>query len=262
MAAKKDKDTVQLETADDFLQLNSPFIPKTLNNVLLVFSNNIPEDARAKCALNSGVAFPVDGDPAEQRVHLLGFVSERLDMVSRRESALWLNGLLPFITPRELFIWRLRQYVEFIWAFQLPDDDDLSMIFNSTRLKAANLTADFTARFRKALLYPIALRRLYRILRGEDPNYGVVAANIEYKKAYGRTFRIPSSRYVQDANALIDEFRLRDAEGGYLRDAALVSREQNIMWVSHDIADLANDDELRQELFRLYEIPREGGNLG
>lgn len=260
MAARKDKDKVQPETADDFLQLKPPAIPQTLDNVLLVFSNNIPEDARAKCTLNSGDSFPTEGDSAARRRHLLEFVRERLDMVSRRESALWLNGLLPFITPRELFIWRLRQYVEYIWAFQLPDDDDLSMIFNSTRLKAANLTADFTARFRKALLFPIALRRLYRILRGEDSNYAVVAKDIEHKKAFGRTFRIPSSRYVQDANALIDEFRLRD--GSYLRDAALISREHNIMWVSHDIAELAKDDNLRRELFDLYEIPREGGNLG
>lgn len=260
MTTKKEKVTQPASGAEDFLQLTPPGIPALLDNVLLVFSNNIPEDARIKCMLNSGVAYPVTGDDSARRYHLLAFVRERLEMVSRLECALWLNGRLPFITPRELFIWRLRQYVEFIWAFQLPDDDDLAMIFNSTRLKAANLTSDFGARFRKALLFPIALRRLYRILRDEDPNYRTVDPQYEYKKALGKTFRIPSSRYVQDANSLIEEYRLRSND--FLRNAALLSREQNIMWVSHRIIDYAKDEKLRTELFELYRIPREGGYLG
>lgn len=261
MATKKEKAVDQPASgAADFLQLNPPFIPALLDNVVLVFSNNIPEDARTKCMLNSGESYPVAGDEPAKRRYLLGFVRERLEMVSRLECALWLNGRLPFITPRELFIWRLRQYVEFIWGFQLPDDDDLAMIFNSTRLKAANLTSDFGARFRKALLFPIALRRLYRIIRDEDPNYRTVDPQYEYKKALGKTFRIPSSRYVQDANSLIEEYRLRSND--FLRNAALLSREQNIMWVSHRIIEYAKDEKLRTELFELYRIPREGGYLG
>jgi len=261
MATKKEKAVAKPAIGtDDFLQLTPPSIPALLDNVLLVFSNNIPEDARNKCMLNSGVAYPVTGDDSARRRHLLGFVRERLEMVSRLEYALWLNGRLPFITPRELFIWRLRQYVEYIWAFQLPDDDDLAMIFNSTRLKAANLTADFSARFRKALLFPIALRRLYRILLEEDPHYRIVDAEYEHKQAFGKTFRIPSSRYVQDANSLIEEYRLRSND--FLRNAALLSREQNIMWISHRIIEYAKDETLRIELFDLYKIPREGGYLG
>lgn len=261
MTTKKEKAVAQPPSGtDDFLQLGPPNIPALLDNVVLVFSNNIPEDARNKCMLNSGVAYPVTDDEPAKRRYLLAFVRERLEMVSRLECALWLNGRLPFITPRELFIWRLRQYVEFIWAFQLPDDDDLAMIFNSTRLKAANLTADFGARFRKALLFPISLRRLYRILRDEDPHYRVVDAEAEYKNAFGKTYRIPSSRYVQDANSLVEEYRLRSND--FLRNAALTSREQNIMWVSHRILEYAKDEKLRAELFELYKIPREGGYLG
>src|SRR5258705_9958560 len=107
MATKKEKAITQPSSgSEDFLQLTPPGIPALLDNVVLVFSNNIPEDARIKCMLNSGVAYPATSDESAKRRHLLGFVRERLEMVSRLECALWLNGRLPFITPRELFIWR------------------------------------------------------------------------------------------------------------------------------------------------------------
>lgn len=261
MAKKQEKvDGKSSDESEDFLQVIPPEIPAMLDNVLMVFSKNIPDDAKSKCALNDGTEYPEEGDETAKKRHLVNFVRDRLEIIARLEYTLWLNGRLPFITPRELFIWRLRQYVEYVWAFQLPDDDDLGMIFNSTRLRAAQLTSDFTARFRKALLFPIALRRLYRILRNEDEQNVMVDKEIEYRKAFGPTFKVPSNRYVQDTNSLIEEYRLR--ERGFLRDAGLVSKEENIMWVSHQVIDLAKDDDMRNELFELYKIPREGGYLG
>jgi len=262
MAKKDPKSIKSFNTEpDEFLDLTPPVIPSLLDNVLLVFSNNIPEDAKLHCALKgSGVVYPEEGDEVGKRRHLLNFVRERLEMISRLEYNLWLNGRLPFVTPRELLLWRLRQYVEHIWAFHLPDDEDLAMIFNTTKMRAAHVASDFKARFRKALLFPIALRRLYRILRQEDEHNPIVDPEYEYKRAYGSTFRIPSRRYVQDTNALIEEFRIR--EEGFLRDAAIINIEENIMWVSERVIQLAHDNEIRADLLRLYKIPRESGYEG
>lgn len=258
--AKTIPNSADVEDLEDFLKLVPPKIPILLENVTLAFVKNIPEDAKHNCRDETGAVFPIHSDYIAQRKHLMRFVHERLDQIARLEYNLWLNGRLPFITPREIQVWRLRQYVEHIWAFQLPDDDDLAMIFNTTKLRAATLSADFVARFRKALLFPIALRRLYRILRCKDPVYTVVDKDIEYKQAYGWTFRVPSSRYIQDTNALIEEYRLK--VGGFLRDAAMFFAEDNIMWVSEKVVQLANDDEIKTELLKLYKIPDKSGYEG
>jgi hypothetical protein len=260
MSKKKEQAKPQTSNKVDFLSLVPPTAPPVLENVLLTFANNIPDDAKTHCQLGSGTKYPEDKDEMAKRRHLVAFARERLELISRLEFALWLNGRLPFVTPRELLIWRLRQFVEHIWAFQLPADDDLSMIFNTTKLRAANIAADFTARFRKALLFPISLRRLYRILREEDPRHQVVDRDYEYKKAVGCTIRLPSNRYLQDTNSLIEEYRLR--EGGFLRDAALVIKEENIMWVSERVMTLARDDKIKAELLELYKVPSESGYEG
>jgi hypothetical protein len=245
--------------SDGFPNLSPPADEDILRNVRLVFAKNIPEDVRQHCTLKTKAKYPETGDETEQKNHLVEFVSDRLEVISRYEYTRWLNGRLPFVTPRELLIWRLRQYVEYIWGFQLPADDDLAMIFNTTKMRAAALTADFTARFRKSLLFPIALQRLYRILRQGDPNYPMMDHEIEYNKDLGPTFKVPSSRYVQDANTLIEEYRLR---GGVMRNAALVDRDQDIMWVSNRVIEWVSDDDLKSDLLNLYQIPKEGGYAG
>ncbi|MBI2839443.1 MAG: hypothetical protein HYX75_14100 [Acidobacteria bacterium] len=247
--------------AENFLRLKEPVVPEILDNVLLVFANSIPEDARPQCTIASmKAAYQPDADETAKRTFLLKFVRERLVMVSQREYGLWLNGRLPFITPRELLLWRMRQYVEYIWAFQLPDDDDLALIFNTTKLRASYMASDFIARFRKALLFPIALRRIYRILRGLDPVHRMIEREYELNRAYGPIFRVPSRRYLLDANSLIEELRLREKVP--LRDAALISKTDNTLWVHKNVVDVVKDNKIRDELFSIYEIPSEAGYEG
>ena len=246
---------------ENFLDLRAPSIPRFLDNVLRVFAKGIPEDARAQCSVKATRRkYPADGSEVAKRAFLVDFVRERLEMVARREYGLWLNGRLPFITPRELLVWRLRQYVEYVWAFQLPDDEDLALIFNTTKLRAGSVASDFIARFRKALLFPIALRRLYRVLRGQDPVYRMTDQDYEHNRAYGSIFLVPSNRYLLDANSLIDEFRAR--EEGFLREAALISKTENTLWVHNRVLELVQDDDIRDELLRLYKVPREAGYEG
>lgn len=259
-AGKPDDKSLNAEPSE-FLRFTPPTVPPFLENVLLVFANSIPVDARTQCRIEAtGAAFDPNETDSVKRSFLLEFVRERLEMVARREYGLWLNGRLPFITPRELLLWRLRQYVEYVWAFQLPDDEDLALIFNTTKLRAGGVASDFLARFRKALLFPIALRRLYRILRGDDPLYKVIDKVYELKGAYGSTFLVPSHRYDMDANALVEEFRLR--ESAPLRNAAIINKSDNILWVHNRVLDMVKDDKIRRELFLIYVVPREAGYEG
>lgn len=126
----------------DYLRLKSPEVPPFLENVLMVFANWIPEDARENLTVSTEPkTYPVDASETVKRNFRLRFVRERLEVIARLEYGLWLNGRLPFITPRELLLWRLRQYVEHIWAFELPEDKDLALIFNTTKLRASHVAS-------------------------------------------------------------------------------------------------------------------------
>ena len=237
--------------------LNQPSPPAVvlLKNVILAFVRNIPEDSKPSCVYTKNkiqIPFPTH-DKSKQTDHLVNFVQERLDKISLMEYFLWLNGELPFITPRELMIWRLRQYVEFIWAFQLPDDDDLAMIFNTTKRKAAYLSTDFIARFRKALLFPCALRRIYRILNDEDPNYHVGKKEVSVNKTIGSYVTFPTNKYILDINTLVDE--LRPHSGKYLREAQVISYETSQFWVDNLVIDLVRDRKKMMDILSLYPTP-------
>jgi hypothetical protein len=221
-----------------------------LDNVVTAFVNAIPLASYFSCELRDGIK-PPDGNEHVKRQHLSKFVKERLDDLARREYMQWMNGQLPFISPRELRLWRLQQFAQFLWGWQLPDDDDLALIFNLTKRQASNLAADFAARFRKIALFPVALRRVYEILRA--PPF-LPKAELKSQRAIGNVFRVPSRRYIEDTNALINEFRLRNPDR-ILRDAMRYERDDQAMWVSDEVVQLVADDSLREQIFALYRLP-------
>jgi len=181
----------------EYLDIKLPDIRPIYENVISVFIKNVPDEAAIFYVLDSGEKYPSKKNAVDRRKFLQTFIKESIDRIAKYEYSRWLNGRLPFITPKELLLWRLRQYVKYIWAYDLPDDEDIALIFNTTKTRASFLAADFTARFRKSLLFPVAIRRLYRILLQQDPNYKLFEENYEYRKGYGKIFRVPSRRYVQ-----------------------------------------------------------------
>lgn len=235
------------------VEIPLPVVPadaKYMENVLTAFVNGIPQTSYASCTLRDGAGLPSSDDRARKE-HLAKFVGERLEDLARLEYVQWINGQLPFISPRELRLWRLQQFAHYVWAWQLPDDDDLAMIFNLTKRQASNLVADFAARFRKTALFPVAIRRVYEALRGTPV---LTAIEIKGQSAVGSVFRIPSRRYVDDTNALINEFRLRNPRR-VLREAARYQRDDQAMWVSDEVLQLVASDDLRDEIFALYPLP-------
>ena len=234
-------------------QLNVILAPVELpymDNVLPAFVNSIPVATHASCKLENGTKYPA-GDANANQQHLASFVRERLATLARREYVQWINGQLPFISPRELRLWRLSQFAQHIWGWQLPDDDDLAMIFNLTKRQANNLAADFSARFRKTALFPTAIRRVYAILRDKP-----VLKDVELRRAIGNVFKIPSRRYIDDTNALINELDLRKPDRTVLRPAVRHEQNDQFMWVNDGVLKLITDDKIRDLIFSLYPLPK------
>jgi hypothetical protein len=127
------------------------------------------------------------------------------------------------------------------------------MIFNLTKRKAGNLTSDFVARFRKTIIYPVALRRLYALINttepeGEKQRHPKAAAD-------GYIYRVPSSRLVNSAQYLVDDLRdqlpTKRMANPYLSD-----KEQYRMWIDLVTVDvMKTNDELRLRLYDLYKYP-------
>ncbi|MES2697921.1 MAG: hypothetical protein V4773_30950 [Verrucomicrobiota bacterium] len=232
-----------------------PAIPDStwMKNVTQTFIHGIPFDDRHLCLVDDK-KFPETGESA-QLSHLRRFVEQRLTQLAVREYSLWMNGRLPFISPRELQLWRLRQFVQYIWIWNLPDDEDLSLIFNTTRKKAANLAADFSARFRKSVLFPIALRRLFVILL--RPPF---EPDMEHGRMMGAHYRVPSVRSVDDTNLLITEIKQRTRK--MLANANPHPRDPTVMWVSDELVNLLKDEKLRQAIEEAYPLPDQAGNEG
>lgn len=229
-----------------------------MNNVAYVFVNGIPEDCYMYCKLPTQKVKKKNGKAGDifQREMLAEFVCNRLQMLAEREYKLWINGRMPYITPRELQLWRLRQFVQYIWFWNLPDDEDLAMIFNETKRKASNLINDFIARFRKTLLFPAALRRLYRLLLN-DPK----KTRIPHEKKpdmIGNVYHIVNRRYLDDCNMFIHECRMRISHHTPIADAYFYDRDSQLIWVDTTIISLLkNNDEVLQDILDAYQEPEQ-----
>jgi hypothetical protein len=225
-----------------------------MHNVLQTFVHAIPKYCYQYCdsGLHQGkdiISLPDD------RVHvaLRAYVEERLGKLADYEYRSWMNGQQPFVTPRELQIWRLRLYVQYIWFWNLPDDDDLALIFNLTKRRAANLTADFVARFRKTIVYPVALRRLYALINLDTP----VKTGAKHPKGFaiGEVFRIPTSRFVDAAYFLVEDIRTH-IPNLLMTVPYLWDREKYLMWMDNEtIKVMKSNEELRLRFYSMYKIP-------
>ena len=224
-----------------------------MHNVMLTFANAIPEDCHRYCTsakYPSASAHPAGGGDARQ-AFLRAFVEERLSKLAEYEYRGWINGQQPWVTPRELQIWRLRQFVQFVWFWNLPDDEDLAMIFNLTKRRAANLAADFIARFRKTVIYPVAMRRIYFLINETKP---VFDKTVEHGKspAKGFVYRLPARRLLDAAQSLVDDIRTElpstKMAAPYLRD-----RDLNYMWIDEVSVDvIKTNNQLRKRLYDMY----------
>jgi hypothetical protein len=225
-----------------------------MHNVLLTFANNIPDSCHPYClsAKHPSYNGPLNGEM--RQVFLRDFVEERLGQLADLEYRGWINGQQPFVTPRELQIWRLRQFVQYVWFWNLPDDDDLAMIFNLTKRRAGNLAADFIARFRKTVIYPAALRRVYHLINTSQPVFEKPEKHPRHN-ANGYIYKVPTRRLVDAAQNLVDDIHTelpnKKMDAPYLWD-----RELNYMWMDVEAVDvIKTNDELRQRLYAMYKIP-------
>ncbi|MBN2545208.1 MAG: hypothetical protein JXB50_05375 [Spirochaetes bacterium] len=226
---------------------NLPESKPWMNNVIYVFINGIPDDCHQHCIAK--------GENNEiKKEDLAKFVRERLQVLAEREYKLWINGRMPYITPRELQLWRLRQFVQYIWFWNLPDDNDLAMIFNETKRKASNLINDFIARFRKTLLFPIALRRLYVILKNEPMKKEI--PHKDKSNVNGNIYSIINKRYIHDCNMLIHELRIRLESNQALSDSYFYDPDINQIWVDSSVVEIVcNHDKIIKDIFKTYPKP-------
>lgn len=225
-----------------------------MNNVLATFVNAIPEGCYPFCESTKHSSITPAMTAKMPRPWLMEFVEERLGLLANYEYREWINGQQPFITFRELQLWRLKLYVQYIWFWNLPDDEDLAMIFNLTKRRAASLATDFNARFRKTAIYPVALRRLYDSIISTTP----ARRNERNAKgtAKGDVYKMPSARLVNTAQYLVDDLAI-EVPTKRMAIPYLWDKEQYWMWVDEVMIDVMKTNKaVEQKLYNMYPIPK------
>jgi hypothetical protein len=246
--AKKQETKTEVKLPDPFLQVDEPITPVLMNNVVNIFIHGIPADSFDQCA-DGGLSAQVSREDLHKS--LADFVRKRLTKIATYEYGTWINGQIPFVTSRELELWRLRQFVEFMWYWNLPDDDDLALIFNYTKRKASNLASDFLARFRKTILFPVAIRRLYQMLHDEPLKDNESHPRKNWK---GCIYRIEFDRQLEHLNALIAE--VSEQSRKILPDACFYDRDEGLIWLPFTLRKLVLEDKaLSDKLFKMYPLP-------
>jgi hypothetical protein len=249
--------TLEPTPTEAYFDVRLPDDKPYMNNVLLTFVHGIPSECHQYCRSDKHPGTnPATISNPEQRIPLLrDYVEQRLTWLARYEYLDWINGQQPFVEPRELQLWRLRIFVQFVWFWNLPADEELAMIFNLTKRRAANLAADFEARFRKTVIYPVALRRLYHLLLTKNPLNEKPEKNPKSRVAEGDIYSVPSIRYVTTAKNLVDDIR-NAMPLKRMADPFAWDKEQSQMWIDRETLDVVKTDEaLRERLFKMYKIP-------
>lgn len=251
MAAKpKDATPVDYEA---YFAVGIPAEIVYMHNVLLTFAHAIPEECHVHCTSVKHPQAPALNDDAKRQEFLRDYVEERLCKLAEHEYRGWVNGHTPFVTPRELQIWRLRQFVQYVWYWNLPDDEDLAMIFNLTKRRAAGLASDFIARFRKTVVYPVAMRRLYALINQGTP----VKEDVPDPKnrAQGALYVVPSRRLVDAAQNLVEDIHT-ERSNLIMTPPYIFDEDLNWMWIDNVTVDVMQTDEkLRRRLYDMYKIP-------
>jgi len=229
----------------------TPVVPEYVQPVITLFVRSMADDLRKTCVLEDGTSWPAK--PVDQDKFLRAFVRQKLDRIARKEYAMWLNGRLPYISPREIQVWRLRQFAQNIWDWNLPDDEDVAILFNLTKRQATSLLSDFHAKFRKEHLYPRILRRVLDLLIHGKPQMKDASVGT----SIGVVFWVPSKRYVTELNSMIQELRNMNRKGKLLRAATSWERNDQLMWVSQEVMDLVGDSSVQFELLNLHPISQD-----
>ncbi len=224
-----------------------------MHNVLATFVNGIPEGCYPFCDSAKYSKITPAMIAKTPRPWLMDFVEERLSQLANYEYREWLNGQQPFITFRELQLWRLKLYVQHIWFWNLPEDDDLAMIFNLTKRRAASLATDFIARFRKTAIYPVALLRFYDLILSTKP----VRSKIRNTKdsAIGDIYRVPSARLVNTAQYLVEDLAIL-VPSKRMAVPYMWDKEQGWMWIDEVMIDvMKTNQKVKNDLFAMYPVP-------
>ncbi|MCP3415731.1 hypothetical protein NLM16_16655 [Bradyrhizobium brasilense] len=230
-----------------------------LESVLSIFADHILTEDYENCVVYDGAGgktpFPDGADRTQQRDHLRRYVDGRLRRIAMFEYSQWINGRMPFVTVRDLQLWRLHQFCQYIWKWNLPEEEHIATIFNLTRRRANSLVSDFVARFRKLYLYPLIIRSLFRFLR---KNYNPDVKPEESFNHKGRRFRVTEGRHIEEMDAILKDPTVREKIGG---DHIVFTfpEDDRMFFLREETIKALLDDKIgvEAELSKLYKLPSE-----
>jgi len=233
-----------------------PEKPDLLPQVISLFIEGIPEKSKIKCeCIINAKNQPYPKTDAEniKDDFLYEFIKQKIITISNYEYHMWLDGKMPFIIFRELQIWRLRQFVEFIWDWSIPEDELIATIFNLTKGKASNLINDFQARFGKIYILPRTLIRIIDIFKKPPDLDGDQRVPLYGTEIIGNVWIIDNYRTIIDVNIMINE--LKNITGDkLLAPAVKYKKDDRFMWVSKNVVNKFKKDKYLDKLKQMHPI--------
>jgi hypothetical protein len=233
-------------------------VSQYLASVVEVFMEYIAEADRAKAVIpqpTGDETFPGKGTVAEQRIFLERYVRHQLDSIAAFEYKKWMNGRMPFVTPRDVQIWRLYMFCRHIWQGRLPRHDHLGILFNLTPRRATSLLSDFYARFRKRFLFPIFVRQMLEDLEAVN-KFTKHTQNVGNRAGKWVTLRDTWHKAEMDA-LLVDPIVKKHLPGSHHRVITLPDHPGEI-FVAEEIIEALLP--LRAELEKAYPVTVDDGD--